>query len=113
MREVSAAVKGWRIKMNWLSIESLGLIAGCLTTSAFVPQVVKTYRTRSVKDISLRMYVFMCTGILLWIIYGALIGSVAVIAANIASLILTVSILGMKVAFHHQQSEKEYKNKSN
>ncbi|MBI4806938.1 MAG: SemiSWEET transporter [Desulfovibrio sp.] len=87
--------------MNWLSIESLGLIAGCMTTSAFIPQVVKTYRTRSVKDISLRMYVFLCTGITLWIVYGFLIGSIAVIAANIASLTLTASILGMKIVFHN------------
>jgi MtN3 and saliva related transmembrane protein len=91
--------------MEWLNIESLGLIAGCMTTSAFVPQVIKTYRTHSVKDISLRMYLFMCTGIALWVVYGFLIESIAVIAANIASLALTVSILGMKLLFHNRKQD--------
>jgi MtN3 and saliva related transmembrane protein len=93
--------------MDWVNIEALGLIAGCMTTSAFIPQVVKTYRSRSVKDISLRMYVFMCTGIALWVVYGFLIGSIAVIAANIGSLTLTVLILGMKIVFHNRHHEDE------
>lgn len=93
--------------MDWANIESLGLIAGCMTTSAFIPQVLKTYRTRSVKDISLRMYIFLCTGIALWVVYGFFIESLSVIAANIASLVLTLSILAMKLFFTKPHRVKE------
>lgn len=85
--------------MDLPAVEILGLVAGFLTTCSFVPQVMRTYRTRSVKDISLRMYLLLCTGILLWIAYGVIIGSVAVVAANTVSLALTSSILVMKLAF--------------
>ena len=108
MRELRSAVKGWEPEMEWTPVEGLGLIAGCMTTSAFVPQVFKTYRTRSVKDISLRMYLFMCIGVSLWVAYGFLIESLSVIAANIASLALTLAILAMKVLFakENRQSPK-------
>jgi len=92
--------------MELLNIEAIGLIAGCMTTSAFVPQVVKTYGTRSVKDISLRMYIFLCSGISLWIIYGIITETIAVIVANIASLMLTTAILVMKMVYKQSNSEK-------
>ncbi len=83
---------------HWM-VEAVGIIAGCMTTASFLPQVVKTYRTRSVVDISLRMYLLLCAGIATWIAYGVLIDSVAVIAANSVSFCLTACILAMKMAY--------------
>ena len=77
----------------------LGLVAGTLTTFAFVPQVAKIWRTRKAEDISLPMYVMTCVGIVLWLIYGALQGSAPLIAANVAALLLALVILGMKLRF--------------
>jgi MtN3 and saliva related transmembrane protein len=88
--------------MEMFLIETVGLAAGCFTTCAFIPQVVRTYRSRSVKDISFRMYLLMCAGILLWVLYGALIGSLSVIVANVVSFALTAAILVMKVTFERK-----------
>jgi MtN3 and saliva related transmembrane protein len=85
--------------MDAFMVEILGLAAGCMTTMSFVPQVVRTYRSRSVADISLRMYLLLCAGIFMWVVYGALIGSVSVVAANSVSLMLTLAILAMKIAY--------------
>jgi len=83
---------------NWM-MEAVGLLAGSMTTLSMVPQALQAYKTRSVADISSAMYLLLCAGIALWIVYGLLIGSLAVIAANIASFVLSACILVMKVAY--------------
>jgi len=91
--------------MDGFMIEVLGLAAGCMTTCSFMPQVVRTYRSRSVADISLRMYLLLCAGIAMWVVYGVLIGSVSVVAANSVSLCLTLAILVMKIAYRNTRHE--------
>jgi MtN3 and saliva related transmembrane protein len=69
----------------WASLQgadALGLIAGTLTTFAFIPQVVQTWRTRSTSDISLPMFVLLSTGLLLWFVYGIAIVSLRQICMN-------------------------------
>jgi MtN3 and saliva related transmembrane protein len=75
----------------------LGLAAGFCTTLAFLPQVIKTYRTRSTADISLGMFLVMVLGIILWLIYGALLGDLPLIAANSVTLFLAGAILALKI----------------
>ncbi|OIQ52152.1 PQ loop repeat protein [Pseudodesulfovibrio hydrargyri] len=79
--------------------ELIGLAAGCCTTAAFFPQVLHTWRTRSVADLSLRMYLLFTLGVLLWLVYGIHIGSLAVALANGVTLVLAASILVMKLAY--------------
>ena len=79
----------------------LGLIAGSLTTLAFVPQVLKTWRTKSGNDISLGMFLLFSTGVLLWLIYGILIDALPVILANGLTLLLSVAILLLKLRYRH------------
>ncbi len=74
----------------------LGLTAATLTTIAFIPQVIKTWKTKSADDLSLGMYSIFCTGVLLWLIYGILIEDIPVIAANTVTLILALTILFFK-----------------
>jgi MtN3 and saliva related transmembrane protein len=81
------------------SITFLGLVAGTLTTTAFLPQLVKAWNSRSTKDISLPMYIVFCTGILLWLIFGIFTGSLPVIAANAATLLIAIAILILKIRF--------------
>ena len=82
------------------SITILGLVAGTLTTASFLPQLVKVWKSRSTKDISLLMYSVICTGILLWVIYGFLIGSLPVIVANAVTLLIATAILILKIRYH-------------
>ena len=81
------------------SIELIGLVAAVLTTSAYIPQVYKTMRTKSVENLSLSMYLAMFTGVVLWLIYGMYIHSLAVILANAFTAILTLMILSYKIRF--------------
>jgi len=75
----------------------IGYLAGFLATVAFLPQVAKTVRDRSVKDISLGMYVLFCAGVSLWLIYGFLISSWPVIISNLVTLVLSGTVLVLKI----------------
>ena len=75
----------------------IGLAAGTLTTIAFLPQVIKTWRSKSTKDISLGMYSAFSAGLSLWIVYGFSINSTPVIITNVVTLILAVLVLLLKI----------------
>ncbi|MDK2957240.1 MAG: MtN3 and saliva related transrane protein [Desulfovibrionales bacterium] len=77
-------------------VEAIGLFAGACTTLSFLPQVIKAWRSRSTKDISLAMFVLFAAGVSSWLIYGLLIDSLSVILANAATLILVLAMLAMK-----------------
>lgn len=85
--------------MNEQMTESIGLFAGSLTTISFLPQVIKTWKSRSAKDLSLVMFSLFCTGIFLWLIYGLLIHSWPVILSNTFTLVLSLTILFFKLKF--------------
>ena len=80
--------------------EVVGMVAGTLTTLAFLPQVLKIYRTKSARDVSYLMFLIFSTGVLLWLIYGILIGSAPIIAANVVTLGLAVIVIVLKVRYH-------------
>ncbi len=82
----------------------LGLGAGTLTTVAFIPQVLKTWRTRSGNDISLGMFLLFSAGVLMWLLYGFAINSLPVILANTVTLMLSLAILVMKLRFRRPQA---------
>jgi MtN3 and saliva related transmembrane protein len=77
-------------------LEIIGYMAGALTTLAFVPQVVQIYRTKSVKDVSLSMFLLFTLGVALWLGYGILTNSFPVVAANGITLLLSFVILYFK-----------------
>jgi MtN3 and saliva related transmembrane protein len=79
------------------AIEAVGIVAGVLTTSAFVPQAIKTWRTRSARDFSVALLVLLVVGNSLWLTYGALKGSMGLVAANIVTVPLTMFILLVKL----------------
>ena len=74
-----------------------GYAAAICTTSAYVPQVIRVWRTRSTKDISLRMFLVLVTGLCLWLTYGIWRGEIPLIAANSVTLALASTILYFKV----------------
>ncbi|MEA5470930.1 SemiSWEET transporter [Spirulina sp. 06S082] len=77
----------------------IGLTAGSLTTVAFVPQVLKTWKSKSTKDISQGMFITFCTGVFLWITYGFLIHDIPVILTNIVTGLLASTILWFKLRY--------------
>lgn len=77
----------------------LGLLAGTLTTIAFLPQLIQTWKTRSAKDVSLGMFLIFTTGVLLWVIYGLMIQSLPIFAANTVTLVLAGAILVLKLKY--------------
>jgi len=84
--------------LDWPSpIDLLGAAAGLLTTASFVPQVLKTLRTRQTRDISLTMWLAFCAGVLLWTVYGFLIEAWPVVITNIPTLVLAGTILVIKL----------------
>jgi MtN3 and saliva related transmembrane protein len=78
-------------------VTAIGLGAAFCTTIAFLPQAIKTWRTRSTKDISLGMFLIFSIGIALWLIYGLLQHDIPLIAANGITLVLALIILGFKI----------------
>ena len=81
------------------NLDILGLVATCFTTSSFVPQVIRTWKTRDVSGISLSTYVIITLGLALWLIYGVLKGDLPLSVANSLMVILTLSITIMKISF--------------
>lgn len=80
-----------------MSIEWLGYAAAVLTTLAFVPQALKTIRSRDTSSISLGMYVIFTIGIGFWFLYGLALGSWPMILANITTFALAAVILALKL----------------
>ena len=78
-------------------ITAIGLFAALLTTVAFLPQVIKTWKTKKTRDISFTMYIILVTGVFLWLIYGFLIKDLPLILANLVTLVLVSFILFLKI----------------
>lgn len=83
--------------MNFVTL--IGFSAAVLTTVAFVPQVVRAWRTRSTRDVSMPMFLVLAIGIVLWLIYGVMLRDVPLIAANAVTLVLVLMILFLKLRY--------------
>ena len=77
-------------------IETIGSLAALLTTFSFLPQVIKTWRTRSAADFSWVWLLAFAAGLFLWLVYGVAIGSTPLIGANFVTLSLVLMIAGIK-----------------
>ena len=82
-----------------MSPTTIGLVAGTLTSIAAIPQVIKTLKTRHVRDISVWQPLLLAFGVALWMMYGILINDVPLIVANITPLICNVILTGMKIRY--------------
>lgn len=76
-----------------------GFIAAALTTIAFLPQVIRTWRTKSAEDVSITMLVMFITGVSFWIVYAIEIHSFPILIANIITFILNMIILCLKLIY--------------
>lgn len=81
--------------LSWADL--VGSAAGTLTTIAFIPQVVKAWRTRSVEDLSLWMLLAFTTGVALWTLYGVVTHAMPLIVTNGVTFFLALALLVMKL----------------
>lgn len=77
----------------------LGIIAGTLTTVSFIPQVLKIYRRKDAKDLSLATFCIFSCGVFFWLAYGIMIKEWPVILANSITLVLISLIIAMKIRY--------------
>ena len=80
-------------------VDVLGFLAGFFTTIASVPQILKSFRTKSTKDLSIVFIGTIGFGELLWIGYGAALGSVPILAANVVSFTLAATLMALKLRY--------------
>lgn len=78
-------------------MDALGYTAAIFATGSFVPQVLKTWRTRSAEDLSYVMLVTHIIGMVLWLVYGVMIQSTPVVAANTVAVLLDVALIVLKM----------------
>jgi len=79
--------------MNLISLDVIGYLAAFCTTFSFLPQALKTLKTKDTSGLSLFMYLIFVSGVTLWAIYGFIIGDLALIVANMFTAVLAFSIL--------------------
>ncbi len=85
------------------SVTALGLVAAALTTSSFIPQVAKVWRTKSADDLSYGMFGFYSLGIWLWLIYGLLLRDLPLIIANGITFLFSMTILLLKLRYDRRR----------
>jgi MtN3 and saliva related transmembrane protein len=77
----------------------LALVAGALTSTGYVPQIIKGLRTKRMSDVSLLMPAILGMGMLLWLLYGLAREDVAIIAANVVGCALTLTLVLLKIRY--------------
>ena len=82
-----------------MNVGVFGYVAAILTTAAFLPQLIKTLKTKKAEDVSLITLIMFIIGVLCWIIYGYKISSTPILSANLITLILNLLILISKIYF--------------
>ena len=87
-----------------MNITYLGLVAGAITTAAGIPQVVRAYRTKHTRDISIWQPVLLNIGMTLWLIYGVALGDMPLIVANAISLLCYSALIIMKIRYRENDN---------
>ena len=89
-------------------VKILGLTAGTISSIAFLPQVIHVWKTRSAKDLSLNMLGLLVLSVSMWLVYGILVGDVAIIYTN--SMVLAMCLILLFFKFKFKQMKNEHTN---
>ena len=81
------------------NIEVIGFVAGILVAISLFPQVIKSWKTRSTKDVALSWSVINLAGQILWIVYGVYIGSASLVVMSSIALVMNVFMVSLKLKF--------------
>ena len=79
----------------------LGYVAGLITAITFLPQVLKTWKTKSAKDVSLAMFLIALTNQILWLAFGILRDDPVIIITNALMLLMTSLMIILKLKYNH------------
>lgn len=93
--------------LNGREVDLVGFVAAFCTTAAFVPQLLRVMKLKSARDISLGTFLLFSVGVALWLFYGIYTVSKPVIASNVVTLALSVSILVLKLRYDRRAFAKE------
>lgn len=88
-----------------MSPTAIGFVAGALTSVAAIPQVIKTMKSRHVRDISIWQPLLLALGVTLWMIYGIVINDVPLIIANVTPLVCNIILTWMKIRYGGDREE--------
>jgi len=77
----------------------IGIVAGILILSGWVPQILKGYRTKKLSDVSAYLMILIFAGAVLWLIYGMALDDVYIMGVNLAAMVLTMILLSMKLKY--------------
>lgn len=91
--------------MTETTVRLVGFVAGTLTSVAAIPQLVKTMKTRHVRDISIWQPLLLSFGVALWMIYGILKSDLPLILANITPLVCNAILTGMKLRYGREDEQ--------
>ena len=87
------------LELDETTMGIIGILAGILILSGWVPQIAKGYRTKKLNDVSSYLMILIFVGAVLWLIYGMAIDDVYIIGVNIAAMLLTMTVLAMKLKY--------------
>lgn len=87
--------------MELSGVDILGYVAGLLTAFTFLPQVIKTWKTKSAKDVALAMFVIAFTNQILWLAFGILREDPVIIITNAVMLCMTAIMISLKLKYNH------------
>ena len=91
--------------LNEITLGIVGIAAGILILSGWVPQIIKGYRTKRLNDVSSYLMICIFAGAVLWLVYGIEIDDIYIIGVNVAAMFLTMTVLCMKLKY-----ERKYKS---
>jgi MtN3 and saliva related transmembrane protein len=86
------------------ALDLLGMTAGCISSITFLPQVIKTWRTKSADDISLLMFTFATISVIIWLVYGIILKNVPIIFTNSMVLFFSLIMLYFKYRFRTKKA---------
>ena len=87
------------LELDETSMGVIGILAGILILSGWVPQIVKGYRTKKLTDVSSYLMILIFAGAVLWLIYGMALDDVYIMGVNLAAMFLTMTVLAMKLKY--------------
>ena len=94
------------MELDEITMGVIGIMAGILILSGWVPQIVKGYRTKKLNDISSYLMVLIFAGAVLWLIYGMALNDVYIMGVNLAAMVLTMIVLSMKLKYEKATHNK-------
>ena len=77
----------------------IGILAGILILSGWVPQILKGYRTKKLTDVSSYLMILIFAGAVLWLVYGMALDDLYIMGVNLAAMVLTMIVLSMKLKY--------------